>query len=266
MAPLPVTVRLLDPPLHEFLPGELDLLDTIRDADGSHEREKKLLSAVRVLRETNPMLGHRGVRLGLTDPEIYKMQLRAILHAAADCEEKGISVAPEIMIPQVVSAEEIKPMLTFTREIVEDIKTKRGISVKFTFGTMVETVRACLRAKDIAETAEFFSFGTNDLSQGTFSFSREDAENKFLPFYNEHGILVDNPFEILDVNGVGRLMEIAVTEGRSVRPDLKVGICGEHGGEPRSIAFCHKIGLTYVSCSPLRIPIARLAAAHAALK
>lgn len=268
MAPLPVTVRLLDPPLHEFLPGELDLIDKIRETKEASDTEKyqKLLSAVRVLRETNPMLGHRGVRLGLTDPEIYKMQLRAILEAAADCVKEGLAITPEIMIPQVVSAEELKPMLAFAKEIAEDIKTKRGITVSFLFGTMMETVRACLRAEDLAETAEFFSFGTNDLTQGTFSFSREDAENKFLPFYNEHGVLVDNPFEILDVNGVGRLMKIAVTEGRSVRPDLKVGICGEHGGEPRSIAFCHSIGLSYVSCSPLRIPIARLAAAHAALK
>jgi pyruvate,orthophosphate dikinase len=267
MSPLPVTVRLLDPPLHEFLPGEVELLDKIRETEGTPEGEhsKKLLAAVRVLRETNPMLGHRGVRLGLTNPEIYKMQLRAILDAAADCEEEGTTIVPEIMIPQVISAQEIKPMLVFAKEIAEDIEAKRGIAVKFLFGTMMETVRACLRADKLAETAEFFSFGTNDLSQATFSFSREDAENKFLPFYNEHEILIHNPFEILDVNGVGELMRIAIEKGRRVRPNLKVGICGEHGGEPSSIAFCHSVGLSYVSCSPLRIPIARLAAAHAAL-
>ncbi|MFA5830368.1 MAG: pyruvate, phosphate dikinase [Candidatus Paceibacterota bacterium] len=267
MAPLPVTVRLLDPPLHEFLPGELDLLDKIRETEGTPEGEhsKKLLAAVRVLRETNPMLGHRGVRLGLTNPEIYKMQLRAILSAAADCEEEGTTIVPEIMIPQVISAQEIKPMLAFAKEIAEEIEAKRNISVKFAFGTMMETVRACLRADELAKTAEFFSFGTNDLSQATFSFSREDAENKFLPFYNEQEILIHNPFEILDVNGVGKLMKMAIEDGRKTRPNLKVGICGEHGGEPSSIAFCHSVGLSYVSCSPLRIPIARLAAAHAAL-
>ncbi|MCX6736184.1 MAG: pyruvate, phosphate dikinase [Candidatus Parcubacteria bacterium] len=269
MAPLPVTVRLLDPPLHEFLPTELELLDKIQEAKHgaslSFARNKKLLAAVRALRETNPMLGHRGVRLGLTNPEIYNMQLRAILEAAADCEEEGTTIVPEIMIPQVISAQEIKPMLVSVKEIAEEIEMKRGITVKFAFGTMMETVRACLRADELAKTAEFFSFGTNDLSQATFSFSREDAENKFLPFYNEHGILVHNPFEILDVNGVGKLMKMAIEDGRKTRPELKVGICGEHGGEPRSIAFCHSIGLSYVSCSPLRIPVARLAAAHAAL-
>ncbi len=267
MAPLPVTVRLLDPPLHEFLPGELDLLDKIRETEGTEEgeRNKKLLSAVRALRETNPMLGHRGVRLGLTNPEIYNMQLRAILEAAADCEEEGTTIVPEIMIPQVISAQEIKPMLVSAKEIAEEIEEKRNISVAFSFGTMMETVRACLRADELAKTAEFFSFGTNDLSQATFSFSREDAENKFLPFYNEHEILLDNPFEILDVNGVGKLMRMAIEDGRKTRPELKVGICGEHGGEPRSIAFCHSIGLSYVSCSPMRIPVARLAAAHAAI-
>ncbi len=267
MAPLPVTVRLLDPPLHEFLPGELDLIDKIRETEGTEEseRSKKLLSAVRALRETNPMLGHRGVRLGLTNPEIYNMQLRAILSAAADCEEEGTTIVPEIMIPQVISAQEIKPMLVSAKEIAEEIEEQRNISVAFSFGTMMETVRACLRADELAKTAEFFSFGTNDLSQATFSFSREDAENKFLPFYNEHEILLDNPFEILDVNGVGKLMRMAIEDGRKTRPELKVGICGEHGGEPRSIAFCHSIGLSYVSCSPLRIPVARLAAAHAAL-
>lgn len=268
MAPLPVTIRLLDPPLHEFLPGELDLLDKIRECnEGTPEIEKyrKLLSAVRMLRETNPMLGHRGVRLGLTNPEIYKMQLRAILEAAADCEEEGTTIIPEIMIPQVISAQEIRPMLVFAKEIAKEIEVRRNITVRFSFGTMMETVRACLRADKLAETAEFFSFGTNDLTQATFSFSREDAENKFLPFYNEHEILIDNPFEILDVNGVGELMRFAIEKGHQVRPNLKVGICGEHGGEPRSIAFCHSIGLSYVSCSPLRIPIARLAAAHAAL-
>ncbi len=267
MAPLPVTVRLLDPPLHEFLPGEFDLLDKIAETKetGESAHAVKLLAAVRSLKETNPMLGHRGVRLGLTDPNIYQMQIHAILEATADCEEQGVHVVPEIMIPQVITVQEIDPILKWAKEIAADIAKKRNIVVKFSFGTMMETVRACLRADKLAETAEFFSFGTNDLSQATFSFSREDAENKFLPFYNEQEILIDNPFEILDVYGVGKLMRMAVEDGRKVRPNLKVGICGEHGGEPRSITFCHSIGLSYVSCSPLRIPIARLAAAHASL-
>ena len=268
MAPLPVTVRLLDPPLHEFLPTEQDLLERLNKVTDEDEIvfTAKKLRAVRSLREVNPMLGHRGVRLGLTNPEIYRMQIHAILEAVADCEEEGVTIVPEIMIPQVVSRQEIIPVLRWVEEISAGILVKRGIRVLYKFGTMIETVRACMRADELAKTAEFFSFGTNDLSQATFSFSREDAENKFLPYYNEHEVLEHNPFDVLDVNGVGELMRIAVSKGRDKNPNLKIGICGEHGGEPQSIAFCHSIGLSYVSCSPNRIPIARLAAAHAALR
>ena len=314
MKGLPVTVRLLDPPMHEFLPTaaqlELEiahlkhLKDTIRgieelpetlkllnptlhqkyadalgrltDALGvfkeSHLEEdvivkkEKTLRKVRALAEVNPMLGHRGVRLGITYPEIYSMQIRAILEAAALCAKEGIEVHPEIMVPQVATVEELTRIKSYVDRIHKAVTLAHGIEVKFKFGSMLEVVRACMRAGRMAEMAEFFSFGTNDLTQATFSFSREDAENKFLPAYNEAGILADNPFEVLDVKGVGEVMKIAVEHGRAARPDLKIGICGEHGGHPASIEFCHGIGLTYVSCSGPRVPIARLAAAQAKLK
>jgi pyruvate,orthophosphate dikinase len=211
------------------------------------------------------MLGHRGVRLGLTSPEIYSMQIRAILEAAAECQRDGVEVHPEIMVPQVCTAEELRAVRKHVDAIRQAVETHYNVRLDFKFGTMMEVVRACMRAESLAEEAEFFSFGTNDLTQATFSFSREDAENKFLPMYNQNKILQDNPFEVLDVKGVGRLMELAVGWGRSTRPDMKVGICGEHGGHPASIRFCHKVGLTYVSCSGPRVPIARLAAAQAAL-
>jgi len=306
MSPNSVTVRLLDPPIHEFLPSEQQLIADIRQlkqlgevmhgseilsdtlsllfssrgvalpqvlqvADSSLveeaiEKKEAILKKVRALFEVNPMLGHRGVRLGITYPEIYAMQIRAVLEAACECQKLGIEVHPEIMVPQVCTSEELKAV----RSIVERIKTavtaEAGIEPIFKFGTMIEVVRACMRANKLAEEADFFSFGTNDLTQATFSFSREDAENKFLPMYNEVGILRDNPFEVLDANGVGKLMELAIGWGRGCKPDLKVGICGEHGGHPASIAFCHQIGLTYVSCSAPRVPIARLAAAHAVLQ
>jgi len=294
MSPDPVTVRLLDPPMHEFLPTEQQLIDqieslrTYRDvvrgrqtaiaglaspqplpepfADLSEElvssvlsKKLEMLGKVRELQETNPMLGHRGVRLGITYPEIYAMQIQAILEAAMECVSKGIEVRPEIMVPQVITSQELLHVKQTVDQLTEKLKNKP----QFKFGTMIETVRACTRARQLAETAEFFSFGTNDLTQATFSFSREDAENKFLPMYNDSGILQDNPFEILDTQGLGQLVEMAVTHGREVREDLKIGICGEQGGHPESIRFCHHIGLNYVSCSGPRVPVARLAAAHA---
>ena len=313
MKGLPVTVRLLDPPMHEFLPtaAQLELeiahLHQLRDTikgleelpdtlkllnpklyqqyadgltklmDGLHtfkdshleedviERKEKILKKVRALSEVNPMLGHRGVRLGITYPEIYSMQIRAILEAAALCAKEGLEIYPEIMVPQVATVEELKRIHSYVQRIRQEVKATHGINVQFKFGSMLEVVRACMRSGRMAEIAEFFSFGTNDLSQATFSFSREDAENKFLPFYNETGILEDNPFEVLDIKGVGQLMKMAVKQGRETNPDLKVGICGEHGGHPGSIHFCHYIKLNYVSCSGPRVPIARLAAAQAKL-
>ncbi|MDP3395523.1 MAG: pyruvate, phosphate dikinase [Methanoregula sp.] len=304
MTPRPVTIRLLDPPIHEFLPTENLLVEDIEHLRNlreiltgmqvlseavtfmNHTRDSKpqvqkftdpvlvdeaivkkeaILRKVRALHEVNPMLGHRGVRLGLTFPEIYTMQIRAILEAAAECQKTGIEVHPEIMVPQVCTAQELKRVKIWVDEIRKDVESAYKVKLDFKFGSMLEVVRACMRADNLAEEAEFFSFGTNDLTQATFSFSREDAENKFLPMYNQSGILQDNPFEVLDVKGVGRLMEQAVKWGRRTRPDMKMGICGEHGGHPASIMFCHRIGLTYVSCSGPRIPIARLAAAQAAL-
>ncbi len=304
MTPRPVTIRLLDPPIHEFLPTENLLVEDIEHLRNlreilrgmqvlseavtfmNHTRDTKpqvqkftdpvlvdeaivkkeaILRKVRALHEVNPMLGHRGVRLGLTFPEIYTMQIRAILEAAAECQKTGIEVHPEIMVPQVCTAQELKRVKLWVDEIRKDVESVYKVKLDFKFGSMLEVVRACMRADNLAEQAEFFSFGTNDLTQATFSFSREDAENKFLPMYNQSGILQDNPFEVLDVKGVGRLMEQAVKWGRHTRPDMKMGICGEHGGHPASIMFCHRIGLTYVSCSGPRIPIARLAAAQAAI-
>ena len=229
-------------------------------------KKEKTLRKVRALAEVNPMLGHRGVRLGITYPEIYSMQIQAILEAAALCAKEGVEVYPEIMVPQVATVEELKRIKSFVERIHKIVELTHGIDVQYKFGSMLEVVRACMRAGRMAETAEFFSFGTNDLTQATFSFSREDAENKFLPAYNEAGILQDNPFEVLDVKGVGEVMKIAVERGRGTQPELKIGICGEHGGHPASIEFCHGLGLTYVSCSGPRVPIARLAAAQAQLK
>jgi len=301
MAPNPVTVRLLDPPMHEFLPTEHDLLEQIEDlttyrkivrgqrtalATLDHKvelpqvleelseehvndaltRKERMLRKVRELQEVNPMLGHRGVRLGITYPEIYEMQIRAILEAAMQCAEDGIDVHPEIMVPQVITLQEITHVKRTVDDIVAKLEEEHDKKLEFKFGTMIETVRACTRAWHLAEIAEFFSFGTNDLTQATFSFSREDAENKFLPMYNETGILQDNPFEVLDTKGVGKLIKMAVQGGREQRKDLKIGICGEQGGHPESIRFCHDIGLNYVSCSGPRVPVARLAAAQAKLK
>ena len=224
-----------------------------------------MLKKVNELFEVNPMLGHRGVRLGISYPEIYRMQTRAILEATALCIEAGMEIHPEIMVPQVITVEELKKVKAIVLEEQQVVEAEHKLKLDFKLGSMVETVRACLRAEHLSEVAEFFSFGTNDLTQATFSFSREDAENKFLPLYNESGILQDNPFETLDVKGVGQLMKMTVNLGRKNNPALKIGICGEQGGHPRSIRFCHHIKLNYVSCSAPRIPIARLAAAHAKL-
>ena len=300
MSPNPVTVRLLDPPMHEFLPTEQQLLEQIENLrlyknvvrgrqtvlatlNSSRElpkpfdvlseelvnealiRKERMLKKVRELQEVNPMLGHRGVRIGITYPEIYSMQIRAILEAAAECANRSIPVSPEIMVPQVITSQELATVRCIVDELTTELESKFGGNLKFKFGTMIETVRACTRSAQLADKAEFFSFGTNDLTQATFSFSREDAENKFLPMYNESGILQDNPFEVLDIQGVGQLIEMAVQRGREQRKDLKIGICGEQGGHPASIHFCHHVGLNYVSCSGPRVPIARLAAAHATL-
>jgi pyruvate, orthophosphate dikinase len=306
MAPRPVTVRLLDPPIHEFLPTEDELREELvhlrhlkNTASGVNNlfsslrllhaydentkaslpfnekgvelidqaivKKEQMLKKVHDLYEVNPMLGHRGVRLGLTYPEIYKMQIQAILEAAAECQEVNIDVRPEIMVPQVCNAEELVQVKAYVQEIKQKIEKENGISLVFKFGTMIEVVRACVTADELSKEVDFFSFGTNDLTQATFSFSREDAENKFLPLYAEKNILHNNPFEILDVNGVGKLMKVAVEWGRTTNSELKIGICGEHGGQPDSIRFCHQLGLTYVSCSGPRVPVARLAAAHAKL-
>ncbi len=313
MEGLPVTFRLLDPPLHEFLPSEEEIqwdiknierfrsaieelsnlpniiraidphLESVLSLDGTivknlaklrafemdrraAERKLETLRKVRALREVNPMLGHRGVRLGITYPDIYEMQVQGILEAAGELIKDGVDVRVEIMVPQVCTAQELRWVQGIITKVEKRVEERLGVKVPYKLGTMIEVVRACMRAGRLAEMAHFFSFGTNDLTQATFSFSREDAENKFLPLYNERRILQDNPFEILDVKGVGRLMMITVEWGRKTRPDLKLGICGEHGGEPQAIEFCHIIGLDYVSCSPYRVPIARLAAAQAALK
>ncbi|MFH0848327.1 MAG: pyruvate, phosphate dikinase [archaeon] len=266
---LPVTIRLLDPPLHEFLPSIEQLLHEINELKqrGQDTRTKEeTLRKVKSLLEVNPMLGHRGVRLGITYPQLYDMQTRAIIESACEMKKKGIDVIPEIMIPQVGIASELQFVKERVSQVAGEAMRKVGIKIDYKFGTMVEVVRGCLTADKIAEVAEFFSFGTNDLTQATFSFSREDAENKFLPDYIDQGILKCNPFEILDQEGVGRLMQWAVQEGRKRRKNLKIGICGEHGGEPSSVEFCHRIGLDYVSCSAFRVPIARVAAAQAKIR
>ena len=263
MRGLPVTIRLLDPPLHEFLPhgGEESKLLARTLGLGRHD----LARIVESLRETNPMLGHRGCRLGITYPEITEMQGRAIFEAAVRAKRRGIEVRPEIMIPLVATAAEFNNQRDILENVAKQVLGGMGEEIDYTIGTMIELPRAALTADDIARTAQFFSFGTNDLTQTTFGLSRDDA-GRFLPNYVERGILSDDPFQVLDRNGVGKLIGLAVSAGRSVRPELKVGICGEHGGDPRSVKFCHSIGLDYVSCSPYRVPIARLAAAHAALE
>ncbi len=266
----PVTIRLLDPPLHEFLPDKEQLMVDVAvgKATGKDVSEKeKILKVVESLAEANPMLGFRGCRLGLIYPEIYEMQVRAIMEAALYVRENdGMDIVPEIMIPLVGHVNELRVLKEKLTAVIDAILSEKGEEMRYLFGTMIEIPRAALTADEIAEEAEFFSFGTNDLTQTTFGFSRDDAEGKFLQQYLEKGILEEGPFQVLDQKGVGELMKIAIEKGRSTRPDLKLGICGEHGGEPKTIDFCHGIGLNYVSCSPFRVPIARLAAAHATIR
>ena len=282
----PVTIRLIDPPLHEFLPSHDDLLRDVTEIEtrakmgsaelatgpdplglgGTLKQKRRLLAAVEGMRESNPMLGLRGVRLGIHLPALVRMQVRAIVEAACICAREGVKVKPKIMIPLTAHNNELK----FERRILEAeaqaVMKEQGRNVHYQFGTMIEIPRAAITADAIAQQAEFFSFGTNDLTQTTFGISRDDAETGFLQEYLAKGILPENPFATLDQDGVGKLMRVGVTLGRATRPALEVGICGEHGGDPKSIDFCHRIGLDYVSCSPFRVPVARLAAAHAALR
>jgi pyruvate, orthophosphate dikinase len=280
MQGLPVTIRLLDPPLHEFLPdirelmGELSELKmelqragTIRDMDRTLDQideKRRLFHQVERIRENNPMLGHRGCRLGLVYPEVTRMQVRAIFEAAAQVQGEGLVVRPEIMVPLVSTAEELRHQSELIHEVARQVMGEHGMTIDYTVGTMIELPRAALTADKIAAYADFFSFGTNDLTQTTFGLSRDDS-GRFLSYYVEHKIMPDDPFQVLDREGVGYLVKKGTALGREAKPGLKVGICGEHGGEPRSIGFCHEIGLDYISCSPFRVPVARLAAAQAAL-
>lgn len=267
----PVIIRLIDPPLHEFMPDEEKLLEeviTMRvkgETAGLKEKED-LLATIKGLHESNPMMGLRGVRLSIAMPEIVEMQVRAIFEAAADCTKRGIVVKPEIMIPLTGTVKELEWIQPRLERIGAAVMQEKGVKFEYKFGTMIEIPRAAVTAKEVAKQAQFFSFGTNDLTQMTYGYSRDDAERNFLITYQEQGILEKNPFQTLDRDGVGRLMQMAIDEGRETRPNLEVGICGEHGGDPESIEWCHIIGNNYVSCSPFRVPIARLAAAHAVLK
>jgi pyruvate,orthophosphate dikinase len=297
MGDLPVVIRLIDPPLHEFLPKHEVLLEQVtklrmarshpeiltgdeleaevrRLGDGDLRtgverliaEKEELLAKVTAMRETNPMLGLRGCRLSILFPQITEMQVRAIFEAACELKARGVDVHPEIMIPLVGHVNELRFEREKLEEVARRVMAERGVKLGYKFGTMIEIPRAALTADEIARHAEFFSFGTNDLTQTTFGYSRDDAEGKFLIHYVERKILPANPFQVLDRDGVGQLMRIAVQKGRMARPDIILGICGEHGGDPQSIEFCHELGLDYVSCSPFRVPVARLAAAHSALK
>jgi pyruvate, orthophosphate dikinase len=272
MKGLPVTIRLLDPPLHEFLPNEEDLMQKIfelksRGGKTSEiSRIEKILHRVHELSEINPMLGHRGVRMGISFPEIYETQIRSICEAAAELTGERIAVEPQIMVPQIGLVEELAVVRQIFESVKREVEDRHKVKLKIKFGSMIEVVRACLVADEIAHLADFISFGTNDLTQATFSFSREDAEGKFLPFYLEKGIVNVNPFQSIDTKGVGRLMKVAIDMSRAAKKDIEIGICGEHGGDPKSIEFCSNIGLDYVSTSSHRIPIAILAAAQSAIK
>jgi pyruvate, orthophosphate dikinase len=267
----PVIIRLIDPPLHEFMPDEEKLLEEVitmrvkNESDGLREKED-LLTAIKGMHESNPMMGMRGVRLSIYMPEIVEMQVRAIFEAAADCTLRGIVVKPEVMIPLTGTVKELEWIQPRLERIAAAVMSEKNVKFEYKFGTMIEIPRAAVTAGEVAERAQFFSFGTNDLTQMTYGYSRDDAERNFLITYQEQGILETNPFQSLDRGGVGKLMDWAISEGRKTRPNLEVGICGEHGGDPSSIEWCHLIGNNYVSCSPFRVPIARLAAAHAALK
>jgi len=278
MAGLPVTIRLLDPPLHEFLPHRDELLIKVTElrvardggdgeaARGELEEAERLLARVNALVEANPMMGHRGVRVGVAHPEIYEMQARAIFRATARLVRDGVDAQPEVMVPLVGIEEELSMMREMCVRVAEETMAEFGVEFPYLVGTMIEVPRACVVADQIARHADFFSFGTNDLTQMTFGFSRDDAEGKFMGYYLDNKLLAANPFEVLDAAGVGKLMEMAVLLGRRDKEDLKIGICGEHGGEPGSVEFCHGAGLDYVSCSPFRVPVARLAAAQAMIK
>jgi pyruvate,orthophosphate dikinase len=272
MSGFPVIVRLLDPPLHEFMPKEPVILEGLSELEkkgqtGSPEalRLQKTLAKVRQLHESNPMLGFRGCRLGMVYPEIYEMQIEAIFEAVTELTAKGVAVHPEVMIPLVGTKAEMKFFREMADRLASEVAQKTGVKFGYLVGTMIELPRAALVADQLAEYAQFFSFGTNDLTQTTLGYSRDDAEGKFLFQYVEKGVFKENPFSELDRDGVGALMKIGVEKGRSVDKDLSAGICGEHGGNPASIAFCCSIDMNYVSCSPFRVPVARVAAAHAAL-
>jgi len=263
-----VTIRLLDPPLHEFLPNPEELMDRIyKNKKGENLSEtKKVLERAKELAEINPMMGHRGVRVGITYPDIYRMQITAVFEAAIELSKKKVNAKPQIMIPQVGSIAELDHIKEIYDDVKSEIQKKYKTRININFGTMLEVVRACLTSNELVKTAEFFSFGTNDLTQAVFSFSREDAEGKFLPEYMEKELLEISPFQSIDVNGVGNLMKIGIKQGRSIKKDLEIGICGEHGGDPNSIKFCHLSNISYVSASPHRIPIAIVAAAQAVIE
>ncbi len=263
MAGYGVTIRLLDPPLHEFVPHEEANQKEMANEMGISVDDVKAL--VEDLHEFNPMLGHRGCRLGNTYPEITEMQARAIIEAAVNLKEKGVDARPEIMVPLIGTVKELKLQADIINATAKKVFEEKGTEVDYLVGTMIEIPRAAITADQIAEVAEFFSFGTNDLTQMTFGYSRDDA-GKFLPIYLEKGILKNDPFQVLDQEGVGQLVKMGVEKGRGVKANLKVGICGEHGGEPSSVMFCDSVGMDYVSCSPYRVPIARVAAAQANLK
>ena len=263
MEGLPVTIRLLDPPLHEFVPHQLATQKDL--AEEMHITLQAVKNKVSELEEFNPMLGHRGCRLGVTYPEITEMQTRAIIEAALNLKEKGVDSKPEIMVPLIGTVKEFESQEKIIRDTARQVFKERKETISYTIGTMIEIPRAALLAGEIAKHADFFSFGTNDLTQMTFGYSRDDA-GKFLPTYIEKGILKADPFEVLDQEGVGQLVKIGTERGRHVKPNMKIGICGEHGGEPSSVAFCYKTGMNYVSCSPFRVPIARLVSAQEAIK
>jgi len=278
---LPVTIRTLDPPLHEFLPSRVELMETLLDLKLKLKDEndltklnallkkirinEDLLNKAEVLNEVNPMLGTRGCRLGIMYPELTEMQAKAIFEAACICKRRGVDVHPEIMVPLITSKEELIHQKNIINKVAREIMDKHGIELDYLVGTMIELPRAALLAADIAAEADFFSFGTNDLTQTTLGLSRDDA-GKFLPYYVQKGIYKDEPFQKLDQAGVGKLIDFAVREGQKAKPAIKLGICGEHGGDPSSIEFFHKVGLAYVSCSPYRVPIARLTAAQVVIK
>jgi pyruvate,orthophosphate dikinase len=271
MKGLPVTIRLLDPPLHEFLPSMEDLLVEVtelrlsKDDASELSAKERLLRRVRQLHEENPMLGLRVCRLGIVFPEIYQMQVRAIMEAATELKKERVDVKPLIMIPGVGTVTEMKALRDLVVAEAERIIKAAGTKVHYQVGTMIEMPRACMVAHRIAEYAEFFSYGTNDLTQLVFGYSRDDAEGSFIPVYLDKKILREDPFQVIDQDGVGEFMRMAMERGRTTRPDIKIGICGEHGGDPASVDFCHKLGLDYVSCSAFRVPVARLAAAQSVL-